>query len=92
MDYNEIVNNICSAVIKQIKKALDTRSYSDKTFTAKVVGQAGPGKYQILYHGNTYTVSSSLPCNKEDLVRVCAPCDNWQDLFVVDNITGKRLP
>ncbi|MCI8980860.1 MAG: hypothetical protein HFG78_00415 [Hungatella sp.] len=92
MDYNEIVNTITATILKQVKKALDTRSHSDKTFKAKITGQSGPGKYQILYCQNSYTVSSTIPCNNQDTVRVCAPCNNWQDLFVVENITGgKRL-
>lgn len=87
MDYMEIINNFTSTILKQVKKAVDTKSYSDKTFRARITGPAGPGKYHVLYCGNPYTVSSAIPCEKEDTVRVCAPCNNWQDLFVVENIT-----
>ena len=53
MDYNEIVNTITATILKQVKKALDTRSHSDTTFTAKITGQSGPGKYQTLYCQNS---------------------------------------
>lgn len=86
MDYYKTVDKTVLSFLTYIKKAIDTKSYSDKTFTAKIADQAGPGKYKVLYCGNYYTVSSIIPCKNEDMVRVCAPCNNWQDLFVVQNI------
>ena len=58
MDYNEIVNTITATILKQVKKALDTRSHSDKTF--KDHRTIRPGKisdpvlpkllYRIVHH------------------------------------------
>lgn len=89
MDYNEMIDKIITSILKQIKKAIDTKSRSDKTFKARIIKQLSVGKYQIMYCGNLYTVSSTVLCEIDDTVRVCAPCNNWQDLFVVEN-TSER--
>ena len=90
MDYNETIDKIITSILKQIKKAIDTKSHSDKTFKVRIIKQLGIGKYQVMYCGNPYTVSSTIQCELGDTVRVCAPCNNWQDLFIVEN-TSERL-
>lgn len=81
-NYDEAVKTMTKSILKAIKKSIDTKSYSDKTFKCQITGKV-KDKYQILYCGNTYSVSSSIPCEIGDLVRVCAPCNNWNDLFIV---------
>lgn len=60
----------------------DTLKY-DKTFRAKVINQVSTGKYKVLYKNKEYTVR----CDKEllvpDMVWVCAPQNNWDELFIV---------
>ena len=34
-------------------------------------------------------VSTTIPCSVDDFVRVCAPCNNWRELFVVENKTKR---
>lgn len=86
MNYNEVIEEL----VKSIKQAIDgikeTLSY-DKTFRAKVTEKINDRKYKILYCGTTYTVSSSILCEVGDFVRVCAPCNNWKDLFIIHNRT-----
>lgn len=92
MNYSEKINEMAQCILEYIKKSIDTRSYSDKTFKAKITMVVSEDKYKVLYCGNTYTVSSSILCEVGDTVRVCAPCNNWQELYIVENRTkGKTL-
>jgi len=85
-DYSNAIKQMTQSLVEAFGK----KDKSDKTFTAKVTVVYGT-KCKVLYSGNTYTVSSSIPCSVGDMVRVCAPCNNWQDLFVVENKTGNNL-
>lgn len=67
-------------VIAELVYKKDT---SDHSFKAKIVSVANSKKYEVLYSGNIYTVSSSTVCEVGDFVWVCAPCNNWNNLFVV---------
>lgn len=79
MNYTEIIQDIC----KQLKKEIYREDRSDHSFKAKIVEKINDTKYKVLYCGKTYTVSSSIICEVGGMVRVCAPCNNWQDLFVI---------
>lgn len=76
-----IINKITQSIIENIKSAL-TKGQFDKTFKAKVT-EVSNGKIKVLYCNNTYTASSSITCKEGDYVMVCAPCNNWQELFVI---------
>lgn len=82
MDYTSVIKEIAESILANIKNGLDTKSYSDKTFTCKITNK-GNNKYKVLYCGNTYTVTASDNYEVDDYVRVCAPCNNWNDLFIV---------
>lgn len=80
-DYNPILREMAKAYVAVLKK-LEEVVHSDRTFTCQIVGKA-KNKYQVKYNGQIYIVSSSIPCEIGDYVRVCAPCNNWEDLFIV---------
>ena len=82
MSYSSFYKEFAETILSYVQKSIDTKSYSDKTFKCQITGKV-KDKYQVLYCGNTYMVSSSIPCEIGDLVRVCAPCNNWNDLFIV---------
>ena len=82
MDYQTIINQITENILSNIKNAL-IKDLSDKTFKAQVTESKGNSKYKVKYCGNDYMVSSSISLVIGDYVRVCAPCNNWNDLFVV---------
>lgn len=82
MSYSSFYKEFAETILSYVQKSIDTKSYSDKTFKCQITGKV-KDKYQVLYCGNTYTVSSSIPCEIGDFVRVCAPCNNWNDLFIV---------
>ena len=82
MNYSSFYKEFAETILSYVQKSIDTKSYSDKTFKCQITGKV-KDKYQVLYCGNIYTVSSSIPCEIGDYVRVCAPCNNWNDLFIV---------
>lgn len=87
MNITEAIKTIIDSTLSKMQFAINTKSYSDKTFTARIVTGIKANKYKIMYCGNEYTVSSTVSCSAGDFVRVCAPCNNWQDLFVIENKT-----
>jgi len=64
----------------------------DRTFRAKVVSQVSDGKYTILYKKKEYIAKSDINLNIGDLVWLCAPCSNWDELYVQTSTSGKYLP
>lgn len=85
MDYSEGIKNLMATYLSMMKQAVEQKSYSDKTFKAQIISSVRPQEFTVRYCGNIYTVSSSIVCNVGDTVRVCAPCNNWNDLYVVEN-------
>ena len=92
MNYSQAIQNIADTITAQIHNMIKSKSYSDKTFTAKVTEIVNTSKCRVLYCGNTFTVSTTIPVEIGNIVRVCAPCNNWKDLYVIENKTaGKTL-
>lgn len=75
-----------------MKKAVDSQVNCDRTFRAKVTEIVQTDKIRVLHNGKTYTVYSSIFCEVDDMVRVCVPCGNWKELYVIENRSkGKTL-
>lgn len=83
MDYSSVIHTMAASILKQLKAGIDTKSHSDKTFTARVTAIKSAGTYQVEYCGVVYTASASFPCSPGDYVRVCAPCNRFHDLFII---------
>lgn len=80
---NDDIGKMAERILAAIKKVVQDDAKVDRTFKAAITEKIHDAKYRVLYCGNTYTVSSSIPCNIGDYVWVCAPCNNWDSLFVV---------
>ena len=89
MRYSQTIQKVADIIIDQMDNMIKKQTYSDKTFTTKVTEIVNTSKCKVLYCGNTYTVSTVVSVDIGDIVRVCAPCNNWRDLFVVENKTKK---
>lgn len=89
MNTTEMINAMCQSILDNCYKMIEKEVKADKTFTAKVTEIVNANKCRVLYCGNTFTVSTTISVSLNDIVRVCAPCNNWQDLFVVENRTQK---
>lgn len=87
VNYDEIIKNIVSSLRENIK-ILINKSKFDRTFKATVIGNIKGNKYQVLYKGEKYTVTSDVTLVTDQIVRVCAPQNNWSELFVVISGSG----
>lgn len=54
----------------------------DKTFRAKVIGKESNGKYKVLYKNKEYLAKCDGTLNIDDMVWVCAPKNDWNELYV----------
>ena len=91
MNYQDLIDRITKAILDNIRTALRDYANCDKTYKGKVAEcimskrdtSKKTDKYKVLVNGVTYTVSSSIECNVDDYVWVCAPCGNINNMFVV---------
>ena len=81
-NYDEIIKNIVSSLRENIQTLINRANF-DKTFKAKVIGHINDNKYQILYKGQKHTVTSEVVLTTNQIVHVCAPQNNWSELFVL---------
>lgn len=81
-EYTKIISDLAATVREAIKSELSKASY-DKTFKGKVVENPSTGKYVVLYKNKKYTLSYSGTLSIGQTVRVCAPQNNWNDLFII---------
>lgn len=77
--------NACYQIYKDIERMVTekTRNMSyDKTFRAKIVDQISTNKYTILYKNKGYPASCGWNVKIGDAVWVCAPRNNWNELYI----------
>ena len=90
MNYNTIIENMANNILSQIKKAIDSDCPYDKTFLSTVIDKDGSGNAAVFINGRNYTAKcGNLSVSKGDTVFVCAPQNNWNDLFIVNFIPRK---
>ncbi|EXG87860.1 hypothetical protein K413DRAFT_4761 [Clostridium sp. ASBs410] len=66
---------------KMITEKIKTIRY-DRTFRAKITSQISANKYKILYKNKEYPASCDIKAKIGDIVWVCAPRNNWDELYV----------
>ena len=80
-------NNEYSLIIRQmiadLKDAFYKPDQSDHSYKMKVLEAIDASHYKVIYNGGERKVTSSIQLNTNDYVWVCAPCNNWNNLFVV---------
>lgn len=75
-----------ATILETIKRAVEKECHYDKTFTAKVIDLTNnKHKCYITYNGVNYLTSTTIPVSVNDWVRVTAPCNDFNDLFIVEN-------
>lgn len=90
--YTDATKEIIESILSGVKDGIEELSNGDKTFKARIVELTSPARCKVLHNGVNYTVISNVYCEVGDLVRVCAPCNNWNELYVEANLTpGKTL-
>ncbi len=84
-NYSEVIETIVNTILTKVKKAIEDESHYDKTFTATVIQKDNDNSIIVFLNGQNYFASTTVGVKVGDSVRVCAPCNNWSDLFVVEN-------
>ncbi|GLC79195.1 hypothetical protein [Lacrimispora brassicae] len=81
MNFQDVYKKIAEDISYLFTNMANTLKY-DKTFRAKVISQESTGKYKILYKNVEYTAKCDGRLNAGDLVWVCAPRNDWNELYV----------
>ena len=82
MSYIDTAKNYVERTLLAVQDLI-TYAPFDKTFRAKVIGQESTGKYKVLYKSKEYTVRCDRELLAPNMVWVCAPQNNWNELFIV---------
>lgn len=82
MNFQEVYKRIAEDINYLFTSKADTLKY-DKTFRAKVIGQISANKYKVLYKNKEYNVRCDRELLAPNMVWVCAPQNNWDELFIV---------
>lgn len=85
--YNEVILNMAQTIVDTIKQGVDQWGKFDKQFKAVVKKKVGGSRYIVTNMDHEYTVYSPTALTEGDIVRVCAPQNNWTDLFVVMKVS-----
>jgi len=83
--YNKIADDVAILIDIKIKNI-----NRDITFKAQITEKVSDGKYKVLHKNIKYTVRGSSSTNIGDWVYVCVPGNDWNELFVVYNISGAK--
>lgn len=75
------VETVIETLLASVNKLINNAPH-DKTFCAQITGISDNGKYETLYKGKKYTVTCNRALTVGTWVWVCAPQNNWNNLFV----------
>lgn len=87
MEINVDINSIYQKLAEEISYVADKKDKEikrDFTFGAQVTGVTDKGKYEIQYKGKTYSARCDIPLSSGAWVNVCAPQNNWSELYIQD--------
>ena len=82
MDNQKAISKLVSTVLSYVQRSIDKASF-DRTFRARIVKIISDEKYQVEWKGAHYTVRGFQSYSIGDLVYVCAPTNQWEDLFIL---------
>lgn len=77
----KIIDKIVGRILAYVQKGIEKAPF-DKTFRAQVTESLGNGKYKVRYKGIEYTAKYSSTIAVNTWVYVCAPQNNWNELFI----------
>lgn len=82
MDYITMFKDFAGQMKKLIENQI-SQAKVDHTFKAVVIKKISNDRYQVQYQRKKYTAMANKTYSVGDVVRVCAPCNDWSDLFIV---------
>lgn len=77
--------------IKSIIMTIIEKAEFNKTFRATIIKKENSSKYQIMYRGKTYTLTSLIPLQIGSVVTVCVPRNNLSNLYIQLNANDEWL-
>lgn len=89
-EYVEIIKNLSAALYDELNEFVKKSKY-DRTFTGKITARVNDQRCKVLYSGKTYTTSIYTTYKIGDIVKVCIPCNNEIESFVVVNCGQSSL-
>jgi len=75
--YQKITDDMNLLIENKLKN-----SKRDRSFKAKVIEKLSDGKYRIQYKNQSYTARCPATLEPNDTVYVCAPENDWTELFI----------
>ena len=80
--YETTITTLTESVLTTVKQLLRKEAF-DKTFRARITAPPENGSCRIEYQGAVYPARCSAPLKAGDYAYVCAPQNNWSELFVI---------
>ena len=90
MDYTAIIKELCDAIYNNIQRMAEKFKF-DRTFDAVVKEVRSKSKCVVNYMGRNFTVDYSSIVKVGDRVKICAPKNDWNQLYVVFNKTAPTM-
>ncbi len=81
MNFQDVYKKIAEDLNYLFSIKADSLKY-DKTFRAKVIDNLSSKRCKVLYKGKEYTVKCDGSINVNDMVWVCAPGNDWNELYI----------
>lgn len=83
MNYTEVMQELSHVVVSAIQSCLKSAKF-DVSFKAQVTAIIAANTYTIMYKRQNYTAHGYRENIKVgDYVMVCAPQNNWSNLYIV---------
>ena len=82
MNYIEIMKQFAVNIIEAVKNLIRKAEY-DQSFRVKITEIESAKKVKILLNGVTHTATAGVQYAVGDIVWVCVPRNNWNNIYVV---------
>lgn len=89
--YSENMIAAMTEAIRIMVNQFISKAKYDVTFRAMVITKKDTNKYEIEYRGKRYVLQSRIPLTDGDFVTVCAPQNNWSNLYIQLNANDEWL-
>lgn len=89
MNYTELMKQLSENILTAVRSLIKTAPY-DQTYKAKITEVVSATKVKIELNRQIHTATTSVSCDVGDIVVVCVPRNNWNELYVEQNKTRGR--
>ena len=82
MNYTELIKQLSANIIEAVKNLIKKAEY-DQSYKAKITEVVSGKKVKILLNGHTHAATTGISYEVGDIVWVCVPRNNWNNLYIV---------